>query len=295
MPGIKIVTDSGSDIAPELLAAEGIAEVPLEVRLGDIPAARLIGLSPEQFWQMAGTTNAVAETSAPSPGAFAEAFSNAKNEGFTGVVCVTISSRLSATFQAARAGASEVAGEIAVEVIDSQFATMGEGLLVLEAAEAAAAGTSLSETTRRVNAAIASIATFGTLESLDALRRGGRIGSAQALIGSLLSIKPVIEVREGVVEGESRQRTRARSLAYLVEKTAQYLPLKRLAVVHADATDIEQFLGMLAQLDLEEPPILGYIGPTIGAHTGRGTIGVCLQSLTADQQTRDAPALPKLS
>ena len=283
MAGIKIVTDNGSDLAPDLLEAYGIAEVPLEVRLGDIPAANLVGLSPQQFWEMAATTDAMAETSAPSPGAFAEAFAQAKREGFEGVACVTISSRLSATFQAARAGASEVLSDLSVEVIDSQFATMGEGLLVLEAAEAARAGASLSEVTARVQSAIAAVATFGTLDSLDALRRGGRIGSAQALIGSLLSIKPVIEVRDGVVEGESRQRTRARSLAYLVEKTAQYLPLKRLAVVHAAASDIEQFLGMLAQLDLEEAPILGYIGPTIGAHTGRGTIGVCLQSLKSAQ------------
>ncbi len=157
---------------------------------------------------------------------------------------------------------------------------MGEGLLVLEAAEAASSGASLSDIAKRVTNAIRSVATFGTLDSLDALRRGGRIGSAQALIGSLLSIKPVIEVRGGVIEGESRQRTRGRSLAYLVEKTARYLPLKRLAVVHADAADIDQFLAMLTQLDLKEPPMLGYIGPTIGAHTGPGTIGVCLQSLT---------------
>ncbi len=86
MPGIKIITDSASDIAPELLRTQGIAEVPLEIRLGSVPASELIDLSAEQFWKLAATTNALAETSAPSPGAFAEAFMHAKHEGFDGVV-----------------------------------------------------------------------------------------------------------------------------------------------------------------------------------------------------------------
>jgi DegV family protein with EDD domain len=277
MAGIKIVTDSGSDIPESLRIEHGIVEVPLDVRLGP---ELLRGISAEAFWAKARESSAMAETSAPSPGAFAEVFAKAKSDGYDGVCCLTISSGLSATFQAARAGAQELSGEIPVEVIDTRLATMGEGLVVLEAAEAAQAGGALEEVAARARQAIGATTVFGTLENLEALRRGGRIGSAQAFIGSMLSIKPIIEVRDGVVEGESRQRTRARSLQYLLDKTARQLPVKRAAVMHAGASDFDEFLQRFRQLDLGVEPITGFIGPTIGAHTGIGTIGVCLQGPT---------------
>ena len=277
MSGIAIVTDSASDLPRELLERHGIVAVPLDVRLGNADPSELRELSGEQFWERAAHSDALAETSAPSPGAFVEAFRAAKERGATGVLCLTISSELSATYQSARAGASEMGSALPVEIVDSRQATMGEGLLVLHAAALAEGGGDLAEVTKGVQSALTAVETFGTLESLETLRRGGRIGSAQALIGSLLSIKPVIEVRDGVVEGESKQRTRARSLRYLVDKVAAAGPLAALAVVHAAAADIEEFLGLLSAVYPTEQTIVGFIGPVIGAHTGPGTIGVCLR------------------
>jgi DegV family protein with EDD domain len=274
---VHIVTDSAADLPGELCASLGITVVPLEVRLGTLDPEALRGASGERFWELEGETGALAETAAPSPGAFAEAFRAAHDAGADGVCCVTISSALSATYQAAVAGAAEVASEIPVEVVDSRFATMGEGLLVLEAHERAAAGDLLTDVAAATTAAIARTSTFGTLENLDALRRGGRIGAAQALLGSMLSIKPVIEVRDGVVEPESKQRTRGRSLAYLADKLRSAGPLRRVGIVHAAATDIDSFLALVTDIHPTAETVITYIGPVIGAHTGRGTVGVCLQ------------------
>ncbi len=270
-----IVTDSASDLPPALASELGIAIVPLDVRLGPVGPEELRRLDGASFWQRCASSPDLPATSAPSPGAFGDAFLAAAEQGAQGVVCITLSSALSATYQSALAGAEEVKGTIAVEVIDSRFATMGEGLLAIVAA--ASAGGEPAACADTVREAIGRTEVFGTLDSLESLRRGGRIGAAQSLLGSLLSIKPVIEVRDGVVEPESRQRTRSRSLAYLVDKLAAARPIERLAVVHAAADDLDEFLAMVAKVYSREETIVSYIGPVIGSHTGKGTIGICLQ------------------
>jgi DegV family protein with EDD domain len=254
----------------------GIISVPLDVRLGAVGSENLRDASAEEFWAKAGASADLPETSAPSPGSFAEAFAEQKRRGFDAVVCITISSDLSATFQAAHAGADAAASELPVEVIDSRFATLGEGLLVLEAHSLAAHGDDLENTAAEIRSVIDRLSVLGTLDTLENLRRGGRIGTAQAFIGSLLSIKPVVEVRNGVVEGESKQRTRGRSLDYLSDKVHAAGPLKRLAVVHAMATDVSKMQALLSDVDVTEPLFTAVMGPVIGAHTGLGTIGVAL-------------------
>jgi DegV family protein with EDD domain len=123
---VAVVTDSGGDLPAELAASHGITIVPLDVRLGSTGPEVMRSLDPKQFWQRCATTSDLPETSAPSPGAFSDAFLAAARSGAPGVVCVTLSSALSATYQSALAGAADVAGTVQVEVIDSRFATMGE-------------------------------------------------------------------------------------------------------------------------------------------------------------------------
>jgi DegV family protein with EDD domain len=275
--GIKVVTDSVSDIPPYLLARYNIDVVPLDVRLGTEGPKELIGITPEEFWRRVRATGAFTETSAPSPGAFIQAFLRARDEGFNGVCCVTFSSAMSSTYQAACLGAKEVQGDVAVRVIDSRWGTMAEGLLALDAAERAREVLDLDALCDAVSAQIATLEAFGALDTLEYLRRGGRIGSAQAFFGSFFSVKPVITMRNGVIEGESRQRTRARSLRYLADKVAAALPIRKLAVTHADAKDIDAFLVLLEPIFPAEKTITTYIGPVVGAHFGPGTIVVCLQ------------------
>jgi DegV family protein with EDD domain len=277
MATIRVVTDSAADLDPSVAKEQGIAIVDLDVRLGGIGPEVTRTWTPEQFWRECAKSPKLPETSAPSPGAFVEAFQAALADGCDGVVCITISSKLSATYQAACAGAGEVADRIDVRVVDSLSVTMGEGLLALEAAKAANSGVGLEAIVEAANHGVERVRVYGALDTLDNLRKGGRIGSAQAIFGSLLAIKPVIEVRDGVVEAESRQRTRTRSLEYLAEKVTSAGDVEQLAVVHAAAGDVDVLLDMLAKRFPREQILVSYIGPVIGTHSGAGGIGVCFK------------------
>ena len=142
------------------------------------------------------------------------------------------------------------------------------------AAEAAADGASMGSVVDAAESTRERLTVCGVIDSLENLRRGGRIGGAAAALGTLLSIKPVIEVRGGVVEQESRQRTRAKSLRYLAQKVRSAAPLERLAVVNAQAPDFNEFLRMVDDVRSTKPVVVGEIGPVIGTHAGPGTIGV---------------------
>lgn len=277
MAEVRVVTDSAADLDRAVAAERGIAIVDLDVRLGEVGPDVTKTWSPEEFWQHSVSSSVLPETSAPSPGAFAATFEKAASEGASGVVCVTLSSKLSATYQAAVAGAEAVADSIDVTVVDSLTVTMAEGLVVLATLEAARRGGDVEAVARTAETVRTRTHVFGVLDTLDNLRKGGRIGGAQAFMGSLLSIKPVVEVRDGVVEAESRQRTRQRSFEYLVGKVRSAGSIARLAVVHAVAPDIDVFLDLLSETFPRDETDVGIVGPVIGTHCGPGTIGVCFE------------------
>ena len=271
---VGIVTDSAADLPQSLVERLGIAVVPLEVRLPGHPPEETSGISAEAFWELQRATPDLATTAAPSPGQFAAAFESLLAAGHAAVCCITISADLSATSQAAAAGA-ELAGSGSCRVVDSRTVTMGQGNVVLEAAVAAAEGAEIDDVVACATDAIGRSKVLGTLDTLENLRRGGRIGSAQALLGSILSIKPVVEVRDGVVEGESKQRTRSRSLQYVADKVKASGTPARLAVVHAAATDVGVVVDLLEPIAPADGIVVTAIGPVVGAHTGLGTVGVC--------------------
>ncbi len=273
MPGIRVVTDSACDLPDATLAELGIGLVPLRIRFGAEELVDRTELSTKEFWSRCASTPGLPETSAPSPGMFAEAFARMAEEGATGVVCVNLSSKLSATIEAARQAAREGTA-VPVRVVDSMSVTLGQGLIVADAAERGANGADLDAVVAGAEAAVGAMKVYGAIDTLENLKRGGRIGNAQALLGSLLAIKPVIEVRGGIVEQESKQRTRGRSLHYLADKVRAAGPLQRLAVFGADASDLDEFLAMVADVDPAEPLLVGDIGPVIGTHAGPGAIGV---------------------
>jgi DegV family protein with EDD domain len=217
------------------------------------------------------------ETAAPAPGQFEATYRRLAAEGATGIVVVNLSSALSATMQSAQLAARSVADEIDVRVVDSRSVTMGIGVIAVACARAARDGAGLDE----VEALAADLASrskvWGALDTLENLKKGGRIGNARALLGTVLSIKPIIEVRDGKVEEGGKQRTRSKALAFLVDKVASYGPIQNLAVLHADCSDVDQFVAMLSEVYSGEI-IVGDIGPVIGSHAGRGTIGVAFQT-----------------
>jgi DegV family protein with EDD domain len=278
---IQVVTDSACDLTEERTEELGVRIVPLSIRFGQEEFVDREELSTKEFWDRVVTGTEVPETAAPAPGAFRKVFEEAAEQGKDGVLCVTLSSKLSATYQAACTAEAELSDQIkermAIRVIDSLTLTLGQGLLVLAATELAEKGASLDEIAAAVEEMSMRTRVYGVVESLDFLRRGGRIGGAAHLVGSLLSIKPVIEVRDGVVEVESKQRTRARSLQYLAGKALEAGRLERLGVANGAASDIDDVLDMLRKADTEHETIVTDLGPVIGSHAGPGTIGVCFQ------------------
>ena len=274
MPGVHIVTDSACDLTDELVAAHHIEVVPLTIRFGEEEFEDRRQLTPESFWERCVGKGALPETAAPSPGAFMAAYQKAADEGADGVLCLTISAGVSGTFASART-AAESFDAVPVRVVDTRSLTMGQGLLVLAAAEEAAAGAGLEQLVAAAEGRIPRVRVYGVLGGLEHLQRGGRIGGAQALLGSLLNIKPVIQVKDGEVAEESKQRTRARALSYLTTKVSADAPLERLAVADGACDDIADVLAQLGSIATAHPLVPVQLGPVVGAHTGPNTVGVC--------------------
>jgi DegV family protein with EDD domain len=274
MPGVRVVTDSACDLSDELLAELGIGLVPLRIRFGAEELVDRTELSTKEFWSRCSSFSGLPETSAPSPGQFQTAFESMAAQGAEGVVCVNLSSKMSATIEAARQAARALDGSFPVRIVDSLSVTLGQGLVALEAAQRASAGGDLDEVAQAAEAVVGRMKLYGAIDTLENLKKGGRIGGARALLGSLLAIKPVIEVTDGAVEEESKQRTRGRSLRYLADKVLNAGPISRLAAFSADAGDMDEFLAMLDGVHPTERMLLGDIGPVIGTHAGPGAIGV---------------------
>jgi DegV family protein with EDD domain len=271
---IRVVADSACDLPEEIVAKHGITIVPLTIRFGE---EELADVGPKEFWAKCRSSSLLPATAAPAPGAFVAAFRQLAAEGAEGVVCINLSSKLSATIQSAQAAAREVGDTIDVRVIDSLSVSLGQGLLVALAARRAEAGGSLDDVAGAVQAAVPRVKVFGVLDTLENLKKGGRIGGAQALLGSMLSIKPVIEIRGGVVEQESKQRTRGRSLHYLADKAVQAAAAGRvetLAVMNGDAADIDRLIEMVTPSAPADGILVGMIGAVIGSHGGPGVVGV---------------------
>jgi DegV family protein with EDD domain len=192
-----------------------------------------------------------------------------------------LSSALSATMQSAQLAARTVMDDdtvdLEVRVIDSRTISMGLGTIVLACARAARDGATTDEVEALARDLVERTRVFGALDTLENLKKGGRIGNAKALLATALSIKPIIEVTGGVVEQAGKQRTRSKALAHLVDKVKSYEGhIENLAVLHADCSDVDLFVEMLEPYHSDEI-VVGEIGPVIGTHGGRGTIGVAFQ------------------
>ena len=280
MPGVHVVTDSSCDLPNDLAVELGIEIVPLTIRFGDDEFVDRRDLSPKEFWARCATSPVLPETAAPSAGAFEQTFRAAKAAGADGVVCINISSKLSATYQAATVAAKAMEGELPVRVVDSRSVTMGLGAMVLTAARLAGAGKSIDDVAGAAEDLVGRTRVLGTLDTLENLKKGGRIGGAKAMLGSMLSLKPVIWVKDGLVEEESKQRTRSRALRYLADKVAEESKagIENLAVMHGDAPDLDEFLDLLDAHFPREDIVVGDIGAVIGTHGGPRVMGVAYQT-----------------
>ena len=273
---IRVVTDSTSDLPAATSGRLGISVVPLSVRFGDEMLSDGVQLDSAGFWSRLATTTSMPETAAPSAGSFMDAFLAAADDGADGVVAVTLSSRLSGTYQSAAIAAENVADRIPVRVVDSGTVSMALGIVAMAAAEAALAGASLeavaavtAETATRVEVVVA-------LDTLEFLQRGGRIGKAQALIGGMLDIKPLITVEDGVVTAAGRVRTRSKARLAILERARQNDRAPRMAVIHGAADDVDEFTAAVREI-VGDRVTVAALGPVVATHAGPGTIGIAYQ------------------
>lgn len=271
---VHIITDSSCDLSEEVATGLGITVVPLEIRFGMQSFTDRVELTTADFWKRCRTSDELPSTAAPSPGAFAEAYQRAADAGASEVVVITLSGDLSATIEAAQQAASEPPNGLTCHVVDSRTVSAGLGLLVIAAAELAATGADGSQIADAIRTSAQRVRVHAALDTLENLRKGGRIGAAQSLLGSVLSIKPLITVTDGRVEPAGKQRTRTRALAHLVDLVAAEGPnISQIAVMHADCDDVDDFVARIAPLTDAAPRVM-LIGPVVGAHAGVGTIGV---------------------
>ena len=270
---IAIVTDSACDLPHDVAEQHRIEVVPLTIRFGDEEFVDRLELTPTEFWARCAASPTLPSTAAPAPGQFEAAYRRAAERKAPGVVVVNLSGALSATMESAMLAARNVADEIEVRVVDSRSVTLGQGMIAVDLARRAEAGAGLDELEAAGHDLARRGRVWGALDTLENLRKGGRIGNARALLGTVLSIKPIVEVRDGVVEQGGKQRTRSKALAFLVETVRGYGTITNLAVLHADSSDVDQFVAMLAE-HYPDDIVVGDIGPVIGTHAGRGTIGV---------------------
>ena len=275
--GVRVVTDSACDLPEDLIERDGIEVVPLTIRFGKEELVDRKELSTDEFWRRLGDSDVLPETSAPSAGAFEGAFRRLVDDGATGIICINLSSKLSATMQSAQVAAQAVQADCPVVVVDSLMVSMGLGSLCLTAARRAAEGDTLESIVANVTDRRNRSKLYGALDTLEFLKKGGRVGNARALLGSMLAIKPVLEVRDGEVEEAGKVRTRSKALRLLVDRVKEG-PFENLAVLHGNAPDVDELLDLLEPLAPRDEIVVGQIGPVIGTHAGPRVIGVTFQA-----------------
>jgi DegV family protein with EDD domain len=275
MARIRVVTDSACDIPEEIAQRLSIDIVSLSIRFGDEEFTDRVDLSPSEFWAKCKASKTLPETAAPSPGAFQAAYERAKSDGCDGVIVITLSALLSATHQSAVLGAEAVKDAIEVRVVDSKAVSMAQGLMVIDVAELASTGADLDALVSDAESLVPKVGVVAMLDTLEHLIKGGRVGGARALLGQVLSIKPLLELKDGVVAEAGRQRTRSKALVAIADVAKSHAPLKRLALVHGASSEVANLEALVNDVETQNPIIVTDMGPVVGTHGGPGIIGLC--------------------
>jgi DegV family protein with EDD domain len=282
MPKIAIVTDSTTSIPEPLLAELHIRTVPYYIHRGSEELRDLTTIDRESFYRWLPQATQLPTTASPGPGDYITAYQKAAEEGAQEIVSIHMTSKGSGAYQAALAAKGmlhEIMPWLRVEVIDTLTTSMGHGWIAIEAARAALTQQPLCDVLERIQRLIPAARMIMTADTLKYLYMGGRIGKAKHLIGSLLNIKPLIGMDEGVIValGTARSRSQAyRMIADMVEKAAGAGGRLRVAFTHAAALDEAQKLRdrIVSQVQVVEE-LFAELSPALGVHTGVGTVGVC--------------------
>ena len=274
---VKIVTDSTSDIPPDLAESLGITVVPCNVIFGTDTYKDGVDLSAEKFYERLIDGAIFPTTSQPSPGDFVETYEQLGQDA-DAIVSIHVSSKLSGTYNSAIQAKDQADIKCPVELVDSAQASSGLGVIAIAAAHAAERGGGVEEVVTTARGAVDRAELFFLLDTLEYLQKGGRIGKARALVGSVLKIKPMIILRDGIVHEMGKARTLAKGVAKLRETARELAPLELLSVPYTTTSEVAQEIAdSLGDLLPEgEVPILARAGPTIGTYAGPGAVGIGL-------------------
>jgi DegV family protein with EDD domain len=269
---VAVVTDSASDLSLARAAAAGITIVPLLVRFGDREWRCGTEMAPDAFWDAMTAPGAPQPTTAAaSAGDFKTAYEGIFAGGADAIVCVTVGGKLSATLKSAMI-ARDMLPDREIHVVDSDTASMGIGLLALLGAEMAAAGTDAAAIAAELRRRVPHIELYVALDTLEYLRRGGRISGARATMGTLLSVKPIVSVRDGEVIQAERVRTRSRARDRVADLLTES-PVERVGLLDGPGADVAGLrAAVLARMPGFDPDrvVIETMGPSIGPHVGPG-------------------------
>ena len=279
MSRIAIFTDSASDLDPALAAAEGIAIVPLLVNFGNQSFKAGAEMSTADFWErMVAPDAPFPTTAASSPGDFKEAYEQAFAAGADAIVSIHVANSLSGTIKSAQI-ARDMLPDRDIFIVDSLGASMAEGILAQLGVRLAAAGRPAADIADVLASRAADMRIYLALETLAYLKKGGRISGAQAAIGTLLSVKPIIRVKDGVVDMVDKVRTRAKARERLIELICER-PIERLSILHTMSPDVEAFRDAVLDRvsgDLDPTSVsIDLVGASVGPHVGPGCVGAAI-------------------
>jgi DegV family protein with EDD domain len=271
---VRIVTDSTSDMPSEVAKELGITVVPLYVHFGSEAYRDGVDLTTDQFYPKMVASDVIPTTSTPTPADFAKEYDRLAEEA-EGILVLTISRKLSATYDSAKQALEERKSQCPIELLDSRLSLMGLGLVAIAAAKAANKGASLKDVLVLTKENIPRLDMRIAFDTLEYLRRGGRIGKAQAFFGSLLKVNPILTIKDGEVYPAARERSRAKAVDYLVNFAAGYTHIEEMAV--EDATTPDEADSLMERLGAKYPKEDIYrskVSPVIGAHVGPRVLSV---------------------
>lgn len=277
MANVAFVTDSASDLDPAVARAAGIRIVPLSVTFGTDSFRAGVDLSTEEFWTRMTAPNApFPKTAATGPGDFKAVYDEAFADGADAIVAIHVSHKLSGAMKSAELAAGMLADR-EIHIVDSQGASMAQGILAYMGLDMAKLGVSAAEISRVLNDRASDLRMYVSLETLEYLKKGGRISGTQAAIGTLLSVRPIIAVEDGVVETADKPRTRAKSRERCIELICAR-PIERLAILHTMAPDIAEFSAEVIRRSGVDPStvMVSIVGASVGPHLGPGCVGAAV-------------------
>jgi DegV family protein with EDD domain len=273
---VKVVTDSCSDITPQLAQEFGITVAPLYVQFGDETYRDNVDLSTEEFYHKLETSKIHPATSTATPADFAKIFTKLAEETKE-ILTITLSQAFSATYAAALQGKTMVKKDCRIEVIDSKAGAGAQMLLVILATQMARAGANLEQIADWVRRAIPRVHIRMTFDTLEYLRKGGRIGKAQAFLGGLLKVNPVLGIKDGATFPIARSRNRAQAMDLMVNFVKGFNQLEALAI--EDATTPDDLQTLAERLKDVVPPERIYrskVSPVVGTHVGPHVLAVAV-------------------